>query len=161
LPYGEGIIFVVGTSMALIKKLEGGMMCMTAEALVDLGEAFGRLLCDGDIVALHGDLGVGKTTFTKGIGKALRVRDTLTSPTFSIMTQYAGTMNLVHIDAYRLDNRERLDVLDYIQHPYVIVVEWLEHLVELLEYVTHDIRITIRENGGRWVTVAVSDKKIL
>ncbi|MDR1590594.1 MAG: tRNA (adenosine(37)-N6)-threonylcarbamoyltransferase complex ATPase subunit type 1 TsaE [Puniceicoccales bacterium] len=134
------------------KKLENGIICRTAEKLIDLGEAFGRLLGDGDIVALHGDLGAGKTTFVKGIGRAFRVTDSVTSPTFSMMAEYSGTMNLVHIDAYRLDNSERLEVLEYIQSPYVIVVEWPESLIELRESITHTIRIVARENGDRWVT---------
>jgi tRNA threonylcarbamoyladenosine biosynthesis protein TsaE len=137
--------------MTLFKRLEGGLICRMAEDLMDLGEAFGKLLGDGDVVALHGDLGVGKTTFVKGIGRALRITDSVTSPTFSIMAQYSGVMNLVHIDAYRLDGSEYLEVLDYIRSPYVIVVEWPENLIELRKYITHIIRIVVRENGDRWV----------
>lgn len=137
--------------MALFKKLESGLICATAENLMDLGEAFGKLLCDGDVVALRGDLGVGKTTFVKGIGRALRVTDSVTSPTFSMMVQYSGVMNLVHIDAYRLGRSEYLDVLDYVEPPYVIVVEWPENLVELRESITHTIQIVAHENGDRWV----------
>jgi tRNA threonylcarbamoyladenosine biosynthesis protein TsaE len=132
-----------------------------AEDLMDLGEAFGKLLGDGDVVALHGDLGVGKTTFVKGIGRALRITDSVTSPTFSIMAQYSGVMNLVHIDAYRLDRPECLEVLDYVQPPYVIVVEWPENLIELQEHITHTIRITVHENGNRWVIWRGLNKKTL
>ncbi|MDR1367022.1 MAG: tRNA (adenosine(37)-N6)-threonylcarbamoyltransferase complex ATPase subunit type 1 TsaE [Puniceicoccales bacterium] len=147
--------------MALLQELEGGIICATAKGLANLGRAFGRLLKDGDTVALHGDLGVGKTTFTKGIAKALGITDSITSPTFNIMVQHIGTMNLMHIDAYRLDNRECLEVWDYVQRPCVIVIEWPEHLAELQESITHDIRITVRENGKRWITLRTSNKKIL
>jgi tRNA threonylcarbamoyladenosine biosynthesis protein TsaE len=147
--------------MAPFKKLESGLLCGTAEDLTDLGESFGELLGDGDVVALYGDLGVGKTTFVKGIGRALRVTDSVTSPTFSIMAQYSGVINLVHIDAYRLDGSEYLEVLDYVQPPHVIVAEWPENLVELRERITHTVRITVRENGGRWVIWSGADKKTL
>jgi tRNA threonylcarbamoyladenosine biosynthesis protein TsaE len=147
--------------MTLFEKLERGLTCTTAEKLMDLGEAFGKLLCDGDIVALHGDLGVGKTTFVKGIGRAFRITDSVTSPTFNIMAQYSGVMNLIHIDAYRLDCSECLDVLDYVQPPCVIMVEWPENLIELRENITHTIRITVHENGDRWVIWREVDKKTL
>jgi tRNA threonylcarbamoyladenosine biosynthesis protein TsaE len=143
------------------EKLESGLICTTAENLMDLGEAFGEGLGDGDVAALYGDLGVGKTTFVKGIGRALRVTDSVTSPTFSIMAQYSGIMNLVHIDAYRLDGSEYLEVLDYVQSPYVIVVEWPEKLIELRENITHIIRITVQENGNRWVIWRKSNRKTL
>lgn len=125
---------------------------------MDLGEAFGRLLCDGDIVALHGDLGVGKTTFTKGMGRAFRITDSVTSPTFNIMAQYSGAMNLIHVDAYRLDRPEDLGIWEYIQHPCVIAVEWPENLVELRESITQDIQIAVLKNEERWVTLGKSVK---
>ncbi|MDR0418107.1 MAG: tRNA (adenosine(37)-N6)-threonylcarbamoyltransferase complex ATPase subunit type 1 TsaE [Puniceicoccales bacterium] len=147
--------------MTLLQKLEGGMTCATAKSLVDLGEAFGYLLKDGDIVALRGDLGVGKTTFTKGIAKALGIADSVTSPTFNIMIQYIGMINLMHIDAYRLDDCECLEVWDYVQRPCVIVIEWPERLVELQKNITHDLRITIRKNEKRWIILKMLNKKIL
>jgi tRNA threonylcarbamoyladenosine biosynthesis protein TsaE len=118
---------------------------------VALGEVFGGLLCDGDIVALHGDLGVGKTTFAKGIARAIGIVEAVTSPTFSIMAQYSGTMNLIHIDAYRLDGRECLGVLEYVRQPWVMVVEWVENQPELRENVTRNVRIAAKSNGERCV----------
>jgi tRNA threonylcarbamoyladenosine biosynthesis protein TsaE len=90
--------------MTLLEKLENGVVCTKAGDRIDLGESFGQVLCDGDIVALHADLGVGKMTFTKGIGKAFQITDVATSTTFNIMAQYYGAMNLIHIDADRLDD---------------------------------------------------------
>ncbi|MDR1303159.1 MAG: tRNA (adenosine(37)-N6)-threonylcarbamoyltransferase complex ATPase subunit type 1 TsaE [Puniceicoccales bacterium] len=135
----------------LLKELAAGVVCLTEGDLVALGEVFGGLLCDGDIVALRGDLGVGKTTFAKGIARALGVVEPVTSPTFSIMAQYSGAMNLIHIDAYRLDGREYLGVLEYIHGPYVVVVEWVENLPELRESVTRSVRIVAKSGGERRV----------
>ncbi|MDR0590550.1 MAG: tRNA (adenosine(37)-N6)-threonylcarbamoyltransferase complex ATPase subunit type 1 TsaE [Puniceicoccales bacterium] len=137
--------------MTLLGMLARGVVCLTEEDLVALGEVFGELLCDGDIIALHGDLGVGKTTFTKGIARALRIAEPVTSPTFSIMAQYSGAMNLVHIDAYRLDGREYLGVLEYVRGPCVVVAEWVENLPELRGNVTRNIRIAAKNNGERCV----------
>jgi tRNA threonylcarbamoyladenosine biosynthesis protein TsaE len=139
--------------MALLEALGSGIACATAEDLMDLGEAFGGLLGDGDVVALHGNLGVGKTTFTKGIGRALRIADSVTSPTFNIMAQYSGAMHLIHIDAHRLNGPEFLGVWEYAPHPCVVVAEWPENLIELVGNITRDIQIVVRENGERWVTL--------
>ncbi|MDR3317504.1 MAG: tRNA (adenosine(37)-N6)-threonylcarbamoyltransferase complex ATPase subunit type 1 TsaE, partial [Puniceicoccales bacterium] len=125
--------------------------CPTAEDLIDLGESFGQMLKEGDVVALHGDLGVGKTTFTKGIALALDITDPITSPTFNIIYQYSGTMHLIHVDAYRLDRCEYLGIWDYMPNPRIIVLEWPENLIELRESVTKNIQIKIQEKGERRV----------
>jgi tRNA threonylcarbamoyladenosine biosynthesis protein TsaE len=138
-------------AMTLLEALVGGVVCLTEKDLVDLGENFGGLLGEGDVVALHGDLGVGKTTFTKGMARAFQIAEPITSPTFNIMAQYSGAMNLMHIDAYRLDGCEYLGIWDYVRCPCVIVVEWVENLLELQESVTQHIQITAQSDGRRCV----------
>jgi tRNA threonylcarbamoyladenosine biosynthesis protein TsaE len=149
--YGDTIFTGKYEAMTLLGALAEGVRCLTEGDLVALGEVFGGLLCDGDVVALRGDLGVGKTTFTKGIAKALGVVEPITSPTFGIMAQYSGAMNLIHIDAYRLDGREYLGVLEYFRQPCVVVVEWAENLPELRGNVTRNIRIAAKSSGERCV----------
>ncbi|MBQ1307882.1 MAG: tRNA (adenosine(37)-N6)-threonylcarbamoyltransferase complex ATPase subunit type 1 TsaE, partial [Erysipelotrichaceae bacterium] len=73
---------------------------------IALGEKLGDMLETGMTVALKGDLAGGKTTFTKGIGKALQVKDVINSPTFTILKIHQGNSQLFHIDAYRLENNE-------------------------------------------------------
>ena len=73
---------------------------------IALGEKIGELLSKGDIIAMEGTLGAGKTTITKGIAKALGVIDNITSPTFCLISEYAGKMPLYHMDVYRLDGVE-------------------------------------------------------
>ncbi|MDR2200836.1 MAG: tRNA (adenosine(37)-N6)-threonylcarbamoyltransferase complex ATPase subunit type 1 TsaE [Puniceicoccales bacterium] len=131
--------------------LYNGVECLTEEALVALGEIFGQSLKDGDVVALYGDLGVGKTTFTRGIVRALAIDERITSPTFTILMRYSGIMDLIHIDAYRLGEGEYLGIWDYLQRPSIIVVEWPQRLVELRGNITHPIFIEIGERGERWV----------
>ena len=78
----------------------------SAEETITLGEKIGRLLKKGDIIAMQGTLAAGKTTITKGIAKALGITDTITSPTFCLISEYQGTMPLYHMDVYRLDGTE-------------------------------------------------------
>ncbi|MDN5559504.1 MAG: tRNA (adenosine(37)-N6)-threonylcarbamoyltransferase complex ATPase subunit type 1 TsaE [Ruaniaceae bacterium] len=102
---------------------------------------FGRNLAvqlrAGDLVLLHGGLGAGKTTLTKGIGEGLGVRGTVASPTFVIARTHQsadGGPGLVHVDAYRLGSMDELDALDLDAslEDSVTVVEWGEGLAEIL-----------------------------
>ena len=70
----------------------------SAEETVALGERLGAFLRPGDIIALEGNLAAGKTTITKGIARALGVDDTITSPTFCLVSEYAGKMPLYHFE---------------------------------------------------------------
>lgn len=74
----------------------------SAAATVALGARWGAVLQAGDVVALDGDLGAGKTTFVQGIGQGLGVQDPITSPTFTLVGEYDGRLHLYHIDVYRL-----------------------------------------------------------
>ena len=92
-----------------------------------LGERFGRRLRGGEIVLLCGDLGVGKTQFAKGIGRALAVRGEVVSPTFTLAVHYDARIPLVHYDLYRVsDDRELAEIgfLDCEDPATVCLVEW-------------------------------------
>lgn len=114
-----------------------------AEQTKTIAKAFTSSLEGGDIVALHGDLGAGKTTFVKGVAEALDIEDDITSPTFTLMNVYSlGTENselrtLVHIDTYRLKDAEELldiGVEDYLGDPNTVcLVEWPEKIKTLLQ----------------------------
>jgi tRNA threonylcarbamoyladenosine biosynthesis protein TsaE len=97
--------------------------------------ALGRLLQSGDVVALIGDLGAGKTTLTKSIGAGMGILDDVTSPTFTLMHEYRGATPLFHLDPYRLDRPEDLAEFgldDYLNRDGVLVVEWADRLLHLL-----------------------------
>jgi len=96
-----------------------------------LGETLSKLLSPGDFLGLIGDLGAGKTALTKGIAKGLGIDDTITSPTFTIINEYHGSISLAHMDAYRIKNSEELQNIgfdDYLRD-YIVVMEWA-NLVE-------------------------------
>lgn len=99
------------------------------------GEKLGKILKSGDIISLTGDLGAGKTTLTKSIGKGLEVEDYITSPTFSLINEYKGRVDVYHFDVYRLDDIESLYDLgfeDYFYSDGVTIVEWGNKIKELL-----------------------------
>jgi tRNA threonylcarbamoyladenosine biosynthesis protein TsaE len=115
-----------------------------AEAMRVLGGQVGAVLRAGDVVVLDGPLGAGKTTFTQGIGAALRVRGSVTSPTFVIArTHPAPGPALVHVDAYRLGSAVEVDDLDLDADlaGAVTVVEWGQGKVEGLAADRLEVRI--------------------
>lgn len=121
-------------------------------ATMKLAERFGRTLGSGDVVALVGDLGAGKTVFAKGIASALGVVEAVSSPTFVLIHEYAGTLPLYHMDLYRLTGeREILDigVEDYFYGDGVSVVEWAEKLGPRLPGHASVVEIRRLEDGGR------------
>ena len=132
------------------------------EETIKLGEKLGNLLNKGDVVLLVGDLSGGKTTLTKGIGKALGVERIINSPTFTIVKTYKGKKaNLYHLDLYRLDGLNNdFDLEDYIETDGVCVIEWPHQVDELLpdEYINinlsikglNESEITIDSKGKRY-----------
>lgn len=100
-----------------------------------LGNALGKLFQPGDVVSLVGDLGAGKTTFTKALGEGMGISSYITSATFTLMNEYPGDIPLYHFDTYRLENIEDIDDLgfdDYFFGNGVSVVEWGDRIEEWL-----------------------------
>ncbi len=121
-----------------------------AETLA-LGERIGAALRGGEVIALIGELGTGKTHLVKGLGKGLGVceDDMVTSPTFTLVNEYEGRRTLVHIDAYRLDDARQLEALGFDEMCYpgnVVVVEWADRVWPLLaEY--EPLTVKLRHEG--------------
>ena len=104
---------------------------------VKLGKAIGRLLGPGQVVALIGDLGAGKTTFTKGLSSGLGVKDlsTVRSPSFVLIREYEGRIPVYHFDLYRLDNLDQVEGLGYEEYFYgqgLTIIEWADKIKDLL-----------------------------
>jgi len=113
------------------------MLTRSAKETIKLGKEFAGELCKGDVVALCGDLGSGKTTFTKGIGKGLGVKDALhiNSPTFVLIKEYEGRLLLYHLDLYRLDDLKDIEdiaVEEYMYGDGVTIIEWAEKAKKIL-----------------------------
>ena len=112
-----------------------------------VGRKIAAKLLPGDIIAYYGDLGAGKTAFTRGLAAGLGVTEQVTSPTYTIVNEYlSGRMPLFHFDMYRLDSADDLFDIgweDYLARGGVCAVEWSENVEEAL---SGAIRITIHKD---------------
>ena len=102
-----------------------------------VGAALGRVLTPGSVVAYRGDLGAGKTAFTRGLARGLGCTDTVTSPTYTIVNEYlSGRIPLFHFDMYRLRSSDDLWDIgweDYLERGAVCAVEWSENVADAME----------------------------
>ncbi|MGB2630254.1 MAG: tRNA (adenosine(37)-N6)-threonylcarbamoyltransferase complex ATPase subunit type 1 TsaE [Candidatus Omnitrophota bacterium] len=117
------------------------------EETIDIAARLAGSLENGDVIALIGDLGTGKTMFVKGLAKGLDVGDHLyvNSPSFVIVKEYSGRKKLYHFDVYRLERSSFSDTLDYERYFYdegIVVIEWAEKIKDLLPEEYLEIRIT-------------------
>ena len=121
-----------------------------------LGAALGRVLTPGTILAYRGDLGAGKTAFTRGLAKGLGYADSVTSPTYTIVNEYlGGRLPLFHFDMYRLRSADDLWGIgwdDYLDRSGVCAVEWSENVAEAME---DAVFVTIEKIGetSRRITI--------
>lgn len=100
-----------------------------------IGEELAKKAKPGQIYALNGDLGVGKTVFTKGFAKGLGITEHITSPTFTIINVYEGDLNFYHFDVYRIEEPDELYELGYEEYFFsdgVCLIEWAELIKPLL-----------------------------
>ena len=121
-----------------------------------VGAALARILLPGTVIAYRGDLGAGKTAFTRGLARGLGVNDPVTSPTYTIVNEYlGGRMPLFHFDMYRLHSADDLWDIgweDYLERGGVCAVEWSENMAEAME---NPITVTIEKTGeeSRRITI--------
>jgi tRNA threonylcarbamoyladenosine biosynthesis protein TsaE len=111
-----------------------------------LGERLGAQLKGGEVIALYGGLGMGKTAFVRGLARGLKIDDAVSSPTFALVNEYHGCLTLYHFDMYRVSSWEDLDstgFFDYLEGGGVVVVEWSENIEAALP--ENAIRITLRQ----------------
>ena len=128
----------------------------TVEETIELGQRIGRLLHPGDILALQGTLAAGKTQLTKGIARGLNISEPVTSPTFTIISEYYGRMPLYHIDVYRLNSSEDfldLGVEDMLYGQGICIIEWSEKIMSELPMRTIQIHLAAQEDASRLITI--------
>jgi len=128
----------------------------SAEETILLGNKIGQKLKPGDIIAMQGTLAAGKTTITKGIAQSLGIDDTITSPTFCLISEYYGKMPLYHMDVYRLDSIEdfvNLGTDDMLYGDGVSIIEWSEKIMSELPKKTIVLKITPQEDNSRLIEI--------
>ena len=119
----------------LMQRLYRGITTGTADETIQTAHDFAFLLPENQVLALHGNLGVGKTTFIRGLAQAWKIPESITSPTFNLYSLYQGTRQLVHLDAYRLSSSADLEALmidDFLSPPWCLAVEWPDRIIEEL-----------------------------
>ncbi len=127
--------------------MEKVLVTTSEQETISLAARFAKGLFSGAILTLHGELGAGKTTFTKGIAKGLGISQEVTSPTFTIMKQYPGSPGLTHIDAYHLDGIGfDYDLEEAIYSDNISVIEWSEHIKDSIE---GDCAIYLEKNESK------------
>ena len=121
-----------------------------------MGERIGKAARASTVIAFRGGLGAGKTVMCRGIARALGVEDPVTSPTYTLINEYSGSMPFYHFDAYRLSSAEDLDQLDAVRYFYgdgVCAVEWSERVAEAMPDDAVVVDIEPRPDGSRLVRV--------
>ncbi len=136
------------------------MKSVSAEQTMALGAALGERLQNGDVVLLKGDLGAGKTCFSKGVAKGLGIASDVVSPTFNIVIQYDdGRIPLYHFDLYRLEEPDELEDVDFY---YLIdrdtcgvsLVEWADLFPDEMPDERIEVNIIKADDGTREINIA-------
>ncbi|UJW56597.1 tRNA (adenosine(37)-N6)-threonylcarbamoyltransferase complex ATPase subunit type 1 TsaE [Bacillus sp. A116_S68] len=129
---------------------EWTIITRSLEETAELAERLGTLLNENDVITLEGDLGAGKTTFTKAMAAALGVTQNVNSPTFTILKEYKGRLPFYHMDAYRIeDELEDFGLEDYFEGGGVTVVEWASMIEDQLPPDRLEIQISYLGNTER------------
>ena len=123
------------------------------EETIKFAEEYGKTLCGGDVVILDGEMGAGKTVFTKGIALSLGIKDEITSPTYAYLNDYDG--RLYHYDCYRLSSGEDAEALGLTEYFYgkgICVIEWSENISSALPDKTKKVKIEKIDENTRKIT---------
>lgn len=128
------------------------------EETQNLGEKLGKTLKPGDVVALIGDLGTGKTCLTQGIARGIGIDadEVVSSPSYILINEYKGKMPIYHIDLYRLENIAEiadLGIGEYVESEGVCIIEWAERMEEGLPETSIRIYITWEDENTRSIKI--------
>jgi len=130
----------------------------SVEETIKIGEGIAKRLKCGDVVALIGELGSGKTVITKGIAKGLDVKNVryVNSPTFVIIKEYKGRVPLYHFDLYRVDKANSLDATNFEEYFYgdgITVIEWANKIEKLLPKRHVEVRLSVAGENKRKIEI--------
>ena len=127
---------------------------------IELAQNFESEKFPNMIICLDGELGSGKTVFTKGIANALGINESITSPTYTIIKEYDGELPLYHIDVYRLDgNTEGVGIEEYFTKGGVVVIEWADTIKDILPKERLEIEFRVVDENKRVLILTPYGKK--
>ncbi|MBC7293351.1 MAG: tRNA (adenosine(37)-N6)-threonylcarbamoyltransferase complex ATPase subunit type 1 TsaE [Thermoleophilia bacterium] len=148
--------------MVVVGKVVLKLTGADQKAVEAVARRLARALRPGDVVLLFGSLGVGKTTFVRAVARALRVKDAVRSPSFTIANVYAGPVTVQHLDLYRLDDIAAEDALaleEYVRDDAVTLVEWPEAGLERLGQARWVVRLDHESLNRRRLELEVGDEE--
>lgn len=142
--------------------MEYNFITHSPEETISFAERIGRLLKAGDFIAYHGDLGAGKTTFTRGLAVGMGLPDEVSSPTFAIVNEYhgKGKITLYHFDMYRIGSSEELETTGFYDYPLdesVFAVEWAENIEDAFPENVIQIKISRIDDDIRKITIITAE----
>ena len=122
----------------------------SAEQTIAIGKKLAERLSAGDCILYKGEMGAGKTHFTKGVADYFGCGDVVTSPTFALVNEYEGDVPVFHFDLFRIDTLDDLYAIgffDYLDRGGVIAIEWSENIPELVTFLPHFCVVDITKTG--------------
>lgn len=145
----------------IIDQLKHGLSTYSDTATRAIATQLATHIPVDTVLALHGDLGVGKTTFVGGLAHAWGIKETITSPSYNLYTIYAGDRQLIHFDAYRLSSEADLDALmidDFLESPWCFAVEWPERIAPSLPESTWHLYLSIEHDAAHHLRLEIPDR---
>lgn len=140
-------IFVI---IKLVIEMEYKITTRSERDTIELAQNFESEKFPNMVICLNGELGSGKTIFTKGIANALGIKENITSPTFTIIKEYDGELPLYHMDVYKLDGAfEGVGIEEYFHRGGVVVIEWADTIEEILPEERLDIKFKLVDENKR------------
>ena len=141
--------------------MEYKIICNDEYETIELAQNFESEKFENMIICLDGELGSGKTVFTKGIAHALGIEENITSPTFTIIKEYdSGEMTLYHMDVYRLDgNTEGVGIEEYYNKGGIVIIEWAKTIKDILPEERLEIKIKVIDENRRMLVITPHGQK--
>lgn len=130
----------------------------SVEETLEIAQNFAKRLKNGDVILYKGEMGAGKTHFTKGIAKAFGVDDEVTSPTFALVNEYLGETDVFHFDLFRINTYDDLYAIgffDYLDRDGVLCIEWSENIPSLSDNLESVYFVDIKklDENSRQITI--------
>lgn len=154
------MLFFFGYNEYGDKDMEYKITTRNEMETIELAQNFESEKFPNMIICLDGELGSGKTVFTKGIANALGIEESITSPTFTIIKEYQGELPLYHMDVYRLDgNIDGVGIEEYFNKGGVLVIEWADTIRDILPKERLDIKFKVLDENKRILVLTPYGKK--